>query len=35
VAFILHVLSTAAAGLVYWSEKRGAGRPLPQLELRW
>jgi hypothetical protein len=33
--FWLHVLATAAAGLVYWMERRGASKPPPYLELRW
>lgn len=34
-AFLLHVVATAAAGLVYWMERRGPGKPAPTLELRW
>ncbi|MFO0843062.1 MAG: hypothetical protein U0797_11815 [Gemmataceae bacterium] len=34
-AYFLHVVSTAAAGLVYWVERRGPGRPLPAIELKW
>jgi hypothetical protein len=34
-AFVLHVLATAAAALVFWVEKRGPGQPPPALELKW
>lgn len=34
-AFFLHIVATAAAGLVYWVERRGPGKPLPALELKW
>jgi hypothetical protein len=32
---LLHIVATAAAGLVYWVERRGPAKPLPALELRW
>jgi len=34
VAFVLHLLATLAALLLYWRERRGSGRPDPVLELR-
>lgn len=33
--FVLQLLSAAAAGLVYWVEKRGPDKPLPAIELRY
>lgn len=33
--FLLHVLATVSAGMVYWLERRGPNKPLPTLELRW
>jgi hypothetical protein len=35
IVFVLHLLATAAAALVFWVEKRGPSQPLPVLELRW
>ncbi|MFQ3593097.1 MAG: hypothetical protein SNJ82_07890, partial [Gemmataceae bacterium] len=32
---LLHLVAAVAAGLVYWIEKRGPGKPLPRLELRF
>jgi hypothetical protein len=32
---LLHLLATLTAALVYWIEKRGPGKPLPRLELRY
>ena len=32
---LLHMIATLAAALVYWIEKRGPGKPLPRLELRY
>jgi hypothetical protein len=34
-AVTLHVLSTLSAAFVYWSERRGQGKPHPRLELAW
>jgi hypothetical protein len=34
-AFVLHVLATAAAGLVYWIERRGPSAPMPLIEAKW
>jgi hypothetical protein len=31
----MHVVATAAAGLVYWMERRGPGAPQPILEMKW
>jgi hypothetical protein len=35
IVFLLHVLATAAAALVFWVEKRGQAQPQPALELKW
>jgi hypothetical protein len=35
IVFLLHVLATAAAALVFWVEKRGPAQPPPALELKW
>jgi hypothetical protein len=34
-AFVLHILGTAAAALVFWIDKRGPSQPTPALELKW
>jgi hypothetical protein len=34
-AFLLQLLAAAAAGLVYWMERRGPSRPPPYLEFGW
>jgi hypothetical protein len=32
---LFHLLASLAAGMVYWIEKRGPGKPLPRVEFRW
>lgn len=34
-AYVLHVLATAAVALIYWMERRGPSKPAPYFELRW
>jgi hypothetical protein len=34
-AFVLHIIATVAAALVFWIERRGPNQPPPALELRW
>lgn len=34
-AVFLHLLAILGAAMMYWIDRRGAARPLPQLELRW
>ena len=32
---LLHLIAAVTAGLVYWIEKRGPGKPLPRVEVRY
>lgn len=34
-AVFLHLAAILGAALMYWIDRRGSARPLPQLELRW
>jgi hypothetical protein len=34
-AYLLQLLATASAIFIWWSERRGHGKPTPVLELRW
>jgi hypothetical protein len=34
-AVVLHLIATVCAGLVYWVERRGPGKPPPRIELMW
>jgi hypothetical protein len=32
---LLHLIAIVAAAMMYWVDRRGSGRPLPDLQLRW